>query len=181
LIPIGNIGNSEINYLKDSLGRYFKVKTSIGKKSQYTGIDEFLSEDIILARPFLDSLEKNYNVESFKKIIFITDSKLAPRLIPECKNTADSLKFLIRGFTSRIPGSYGIVSTYMLRKESTNNQHYKNLLIKTTRHEFGHLLGLHHCRNDNCLMTSGYDPIVFQNIDYFLCDTCRNILATQSK
>ena len=179
LIPINDIKYEDITFVQDSLENYFNVKTKLGDKDKYYIFEKSMPKDIIYAKPFLDSLEKNFTVGGGDKIIFITSKRLSPVEIPLSFYSSNNLKYLIRGLASGISGSYGIVSTYKLRKETTGYLHFQQLLIKTVRHEFAHLLGLGHCRDENCLMKSGYDPIIFQNIDYKLCEKCQNLLDSR--
>ncbi|MCG8309779.1 MAG: matrixin family metalloprotease [Cytophagales bacterium] len=165
--------------LKDSLDNYFNLYTNITYIRENIHIENALANDIIYAKPLLDTLEKKRISTDSIKTIFITDKKLSIIELPINKDASYDLKYLIRGLTSSISGNFGIVSTYKLKMESVDNVHFQNLLVKTMRHEIGHLLGLHHCRNDNCLMKSGYDPLIFQNIDYYLCNKCRTMLVSR--
>lgn len=112
-------------------------------------------------------------------IVFLTNKKLVPIEMPAYMLADTNLKFLIRGFSSKIGGNYAIVSTYKLKKEARDSDHYELLLIKTIRHEIGHLLGLHHCFDDSCLMKSGYESEIFLSTDYYLCHNCRNMIEAQ--
>ena len=176
VIPINDVKNEDFIFLIDSLENYFRVNAKLGNKNKYSDFKELMLKDIIHARPLLDSLEENFKVKDSKKIIFLTNKKLSPSKMPPITGSMNELQYLIRGLASKIPGNYGIVSTYKLRKEADNNLHFKHLLVKTTRHEFAHLLGLHHCSNKKCLMKSGYDPVIFQSIDYKLCEKCQELL-----
>lgn len=178
LIPVNDITKESIFAIKDSIEIYFNVCSSISDISECMNVEKLMSSEIIYAKPLFDSLVKKNTITDSIKFIFITDKKLSILELPK-NEFFDELKYLIRGLTSSIPGEFGIISTYKLKKESTDNLHFQNLLVKTMRHEVGHLLGLHHCRNDSCLMKSAYDPVIFQNIDYYLCDKCVNILDPQ--
>ena len=73
------------------------------------------------------------------------------------------------------PGESAIVSTFRLRNNnrSLESERFKKVVI----HEFGHNLGLPHCLNKNCVMTSAAEKIAtIDNEQLQLCDDCKNKL-----
>lgn len=73
------------------------------------------------------------------------------------------------------PGKSGIISSFRL-KTKDSRLHFTRLK-KVTIHEFGHNLGLPHCPNPHCVMTSANEKI--STIDHEkmeLCNDCKSKL-----
>lgn len=76
---------------------------------------------------------------------------------------------------SYCPGNSAIVSSFRLK--TNNKKLFFTRLKKVTIHEFGHSLGLPHCPNKQCIMTSANEKIA--TIDYekiALCSQCKSKL-----
>lgn len=180
-VPINSFSIEEAPFLTDSIEGFYTIQAEIIKADRLLKYQKFVQNEVIFAEPLLDYLEISSNIDINDYIVFITNKKLVPIEMPAYMLADTNLKFLIRGFSSKIGGNYAIISTYKLKNEARDADHYELLLIKTIRHEIGHLLGLHHCENDTCLMKSGYDSKIFQDTDYYLCKECRNMLGSISK
>lgn len=82
--------------------------------------------------------------------------------------------FGIMGLAYR-PGKSAIVSKFRIK--STNKKLEALRLKKVAIHEFGHNLGLAHCPNKNCVMTSAAEKLA--TIDHekmALCEKCKKII-----
>lgn len=70
------------------------------------------------------------------------------------------------------PGKSAVVSSFRLK--SNNSKLHFNRLKKVTIHEFGHNLGLPHCINSHCVMTSANEKIsTIDNEQMELCNKCK--------
>ncbi|MEC4005064.1 archaemetzincin [Flavobacterium sp. SUN052] len=70
------------------------------------------------------------------------------------------------------PGNSCIISSFRLK--SKDNDQFLLRLQKVTLHELGHNLGLKHCSNKQCLMTSAVEKIqTIDNEKLELCANCR--------
>lgn len=70
------------------------------------------------------------------------------------------------------PGKSSIVSTFRLQHKNPKIQLER--LKKVTIHEFGHNLGLPHCKNKKCVMTDAVESIAtIDNESLSLCKDCR--------
>jgi archaemetzincin len=70
------------------------------------------------------------------------------------------------------PGKSGIVSTFRLKNkdESLASERFKKVAI----HEFGHNLGLPHCPDKHCIMTSAAEKVsTIDNEKMQLCAACK--------
>lgn len=71
------------------------------------------------------------------------------------------------------PGKSCVVSTFRLKHK--NQKLYYERLKKVAVHEFGHNLGLPHCKNKNCVMTDAVESIATIDKEKLsLCSECSN-------
>jgi archaemetzincin len=153
------------NYLKNDLDQ--RILNLIGFNTDISHSKSDLSE-------FLDQDRQQYNaikiMESFHnvnsdKLILLTDVDL---FIP--------IFTFIFGL-AKLCGQTGIVSIHRLNNIFYGLPEEKELLTKRTIkeiiHELGHLLGLKHCDNYNCVMTSStvVDELDIKSSSY--CNKCK--------
>lgn len=70
------------------------------------------------------------------------------------------------------PGKSCVVSTFRLRHANSKKQFER--LEKVAVHEFGHNLGLPHCKNKKCVMTDAVESIAtIDNETLSLCKECK--------
>lgn len=82
--------------------------------------------------------------------------------------------FGIMGLAYR-PGKSAIVSKFRIK--SKNHKTEMTRLRKVAIHEFGHNLGLPHCPNKNCVMTSAAEKLAtIDNEKLTLCSKCKKII-----
>ena len=82
--------------------------------------------------------------------------------------------FGIMGLAYR-PGKSAIVSKFRIKSKSHKIEMIR--LRKVTVHEFGHNLGLPHCPNKKCVMTSAAEKLTtIDNEKLALCMTCKKII-----
>ncbi len=73
------------------------------------------------------------------------------------------------------PGNSCVVSTFRLKNKDKNLE--LSRLKKVVIHEFGHNLGLPHCSDKHCVMTSAAEKIgTIDNEKMELCVKCKNSL-----
>lgn len=73
------------------------------------------------------------------------------------------------------PGRSAIVSKFRIK--SNNHKTEMTRLRKVAIHEFGHNLGLSHCPNKNCVMTSAAEKLAtIDNEKLALCNKCKKII-----
>lgn len=82
--------------------------------------------------------------------------------------------FGVMGLAYR-PGNSSIISTFRLKNKNKKLELLR--LKKVVIHEFGHNLGLPHCSDKHCVMTSAAEKIsTIDNEKMELCVKCKNIL-----
>lgn len=82
--------------------------------------------------------------------------------------------FGVMGLAYR-PGKSAIVSKFRIK--SKNHKTEMTRLRKVAVHEFGHNLGLPHCPDKNCVMTSAAEKLTtIDNEKLALCNKCKKII-----
>lgn len=92
-----------------------------------------------------------------------------------------SLPFLTYVFgEAQIGGQAAVISTYRLERTKNGSKPKKSLiykrLAKITIHETGHLLGLSHCRNPNCIMNFSIGVDKLDKLTLKFCTQCTEYL-----
>lgn len=82
--------------------------------------------------------------------------------------------FGVMGLAFR-PGKSAIVSKFRIKSKSHKTEMTR--LRKVAIHEFGHNLGLPHCPDKNCVMTSAAEKLTtIDNEKLALCEKCKKII-----
>jgi archaemetzincin len=77
------------------------------------------------------------------------------------------------GFT---PGKSCVISSY--RAKISNKKLFNNRILKICTHEFGHNLGLHHCKSPKCVMQDAAETIkTIDLVENELCEKCKNQIS----
>lgn len=78
---------------------------------------------------------------------------------------------------AKLNGNVGIVSTYRLENKfyglPDNNSLLKERVLKEIIHEYGHLAGLRHCSQFNCVMASSTSADEIDIKLQYFCDACQ--------
>jgi len=78
-------------------------------------------------------------------------------------------------------GRSGVVSTARLDPifygEKRNDELVRERLVKEALHEFGHILGLHHCKNEQCVMSFSNSLAEVDRKGSAFCPECRKRLG----
>ena len=160
-------GLRETGLIKKNIRSYYNCE--VHELTPILISDELLKKgkDTIRAGSLLRYLRKKFRNSKFDKIIALTEKPLY----------LSDLNPSIRGLGTK-GGKTAVMSTYKIKNESNGDKKfYKSLLMKVSRHEIGHTLGLGHCLNQSeCVMTSGVDPEKFYSIKPTLCDSCHNLI-----
>lgn len=164
LLPLGNILNEDVFLIKDSLSDFCRCNIKILDRiidpvqimNSEGGINPF-SQRVF---EYLD----NFVNENNEVVIAVTD---IPFKIQDVSSESS-----LRGL-SKINGHCTIISNeQIIRDAKDTKMAYDHLLIKVVKHEIGHLVGLEHCSDTRCIMTSSFPlPHNFLKSEYF-CDRC---------
>jgi len=152
---------TSLNYIKKGLMKYYNCKVHL---LEDIDLPKAFRKDTINFPRLMDFLEKEIET-GYDKNIYLTESGLTFK---------EGVKESIRGFT-KTDGKYGIVSSLVVKNETSTKKEFKYQFLKVAIHEVGHLLGVGHCKNEKgkCVMISGQTyPKRFYNTDNEICNIC---------
>ena len=128
-----------------------------------------------------DSIIKTQNQNIPKDVYYVLGLTNQDISVTKNDKTGQILKpkwkycdFGVMGLAYR-PGKSAIVSKFRIK--SKNHKQEMLRLRKVAVHEFGHNLGLPHCPNKNCVMTSAAEKLTtIDNEKLALCKNCKKII-----
>ena len=151
--PIGNFNSlqkKQIELTREYLEIYFQLKTKILETVSNDIIPEsarrigFENNEQFLAGYLLDSVLKKEKPSKRIALMGLTEVDLFPK--PEWNYV-----FGLASYRDKV----GVSSIYRLQDGKLTSQNFNlclSRLLKVSSHEIGHMFGLHHCINANCIM-----------------------------
>lgn len=174
IIPYDGISKSEVIEISKTIEDFYKIKTQI------------LPSDVLPQQAFVKIKSPRYRADSIIRIQnrnrvdsldFIMGLTAKDVSVTKKDKDGNVLKptwkyndFGIMGLAYR-PGTSSIISKFRLKNKnkSLELERFKKVVI----HEFGHNLGLPHCPNKHCVMTSAAEKIsTIDNEKMELCEEC---------
>ena len=179
IIPYDGISKFEVAEISKTIENFYKIETQI-LPSNVLPQQAFVN--IKSPRFRADSIIRIQNRNRVDSLDFIMG--LTSKDISVTKNDKDGniLKptwkyndFGVMGLAYR-PGTSCIISKFRLKNKDKllEFERFKKVVI----HEFGHNLGLPHCPNKHCVMTSAAEKIsTIDNEKMELCEECKTLLG----
>lgn len=179
ILPYKGIPKKQVDTISKAIRDFYHIKTVLLDEKQ---MPQSAFIGIKSPRYRADSIIKIQNRNSPKSVDYVLG--LTNMDISVTKHNADgSIKkptwkyndFGVMGL-AYCPGKSGIVSTFRLKNKdkALELERFKKVAI----HEFGHNLGLPHCPNKQCVMTSAAEKIAtIDNEKMQLCSACKNKLG----
>jgi archaemetzincin len=180
--PIGNfttLQTKQIELTREYLAIYFQLKTKIlptssndiiPKEARRIGNE---SQEQFLAGYLLDSILKKEKPANKIALMGLTEVDLYPK--PEW-----NFVFGLASYTQKI----GVSSIYRLQNEKLTDANFNlclSRLLKICSHEIGHMFGLHHCIEVNCVM-NGTNSLAETDTKLIrLCSVCQRKLNSSIK
>jgi len=172
--PYERFSKEKATDLAKTISEYYHLKTIVLPekklpKSAFINIKSprYRADSIII-------IQKKSDFKNCDYILGLTDNDISIT-----KKEADgSIKkpewkyndFGVMGLAYR-PGNSAIISSFRLKNKE--QKLFSERLKKVVIHEFGHNLGLPHCKNKHCVMTSACEKIsTIDNEKMSLCETC---------
>jgi archaemetzincin len=140
IVPIGNVDQSVLQEIRKKLRERFKIAVEVVDsieipQNSFNRFRNQYSGDTIL-----ENLEKSFN----DKVIGITNTDIY----------TDKLNFIFG--QAKIKGNVCIVSLFRLHprfyNQPVNDKVFIERAAKESIHEFGHMIGLQHCKEEGCVM-----------------------------
>lgn len=177
--PIGNftaIQNKQIELLREYLEIYFQLETKIGERASNDIIPAHARRELtkdyeqFLAGYILDSVLKKEKPLNGIALMGLTEKDLYPK--PDW-----NFVFGLASYSQKI----GVSSIYRLQDEKLTDANFNlclSRLLKICSHEIGHMFGLHHCIDANCVMNGTNSLPETDEHSIRLCSVCQKKLNT---
>jgi archaemetzincin len=176
--PYGKFSNEEAKLISFVIDSFYRLETKVLPskelpKSAFTKIKS--------PRYRADSIIKIQNRNIPKNVYYVLGLTNEDISVTKNDKTGKILEpkwkycdFGIMGLAYK-PGKSAIVSKFRIK--SKNNKTEMTRLRKVAVHEFGHNLGLSHCPDKNCVMTSAAEKLTtIDNEKLELCTKCKKII-----
>jgi len=166
IIPIGQIDDFVLDYLKKNLADVFKAEVALGKSQP---IPEYT---------FNKKRNQYHSSEILKNLTRLKQAQITLAII-ERDLYVPELNFV---FGQADPANKICIISLIRLKQSTyglaeNKELLLNRSLKEAVHEIGHLLGLGHCSNPKCVMYFSNSLLDTDKKDYRFCNTCQKSLS----
>ena len=161
IIPIGKIEQSILEDVVKAMKRTFKIPVEIGETFELPEESFNRFRNQYISDVILEDLEKKFT----DRVLAVTDVDIY----------TDKLNFIFG--QAKMGGNVSIVSLFRLDpafyKQPHDEKLLKERLIKECIHEFGHLLGLRHCREIGCVMNFSNNIREVDNKTDKFCHMCQ--------
>ena len=169
IVPFGDIRKSILDTLGNTIGEIFNTQV------------EIYQEPLEIPKQGFSEKRGQYDVEYFLR-------ELKPLQREKVLGVADvdlytpGLNFIF-GSASQIGGDVCVISITRLRQEfyglNPNDSLFLDRVKKEAVHELGHLYGLMHCPDPECVMHFSNSLLDTDRKSYHFCKRCREILSLQ--
>jgi len=159
LQPLGDVKNSYIEYLKNSIISFYGFNCSVKNKIDFT--NDILTKSKV--RYDADKILQKFKSDEYVVILTEKDIACKDGIYPEWGIFGLGL----------CPGKTCVISTFRLKRNVTELTVMERLK-KIVLHEVGHNLGLDHCKNDKKCLMNDADGTIKQvdSENIWLCNKC---------
>jgi archaemetzincin len=157
ICSFGKVEESLINHVKKEMKKRLNIPVLFGfeirpPESSFNRYRNQYDASIILSH-----LEKNFD----DKVLVITDKDIY----------ASGLNYVFG--LAKTKSKAAIVSTFRLIPQNNDKELLKERLLKECLHEFGHVLGLQHCKEKGCVMNPSNNIRDIDNKSTEFCHMCQ--------
>ncbi|MEO8534628.1 MAG: archaemetzincin [Flavobacterium sp.] len=180
--PIGNftaLQTKQIELVREYLALFFQLETKISETASNDIIPKYArriggeNQEQFLAGYILDSVLKKEKPLNRIALMGLTEVDLFPK--PEWNYV-----FGLASYSQKI----GVSSIYRLQDEKLTEENFNlclRRLINISSHEIGHMFGMHHCINANCVMNGTNSLSETDKNTSRLCSVCQKKLNSSIK
>ncbi len=153
----GKVEPNIIEYVRKNLRAKLKIPVLLGYEMRppESSFNRFRNQ--YEAEIILNEAEKNFD----DKVLIITDKDIY---------TA-GLNYIFG--LAKTKSKAAIVSTFRLTPQNNDKELLKERLLKESLHEFGHVLGLQHCKEKGCIMNASNNIRDIDNKPIDFCHMCQ--------
>ena len=167
LVSFDQFNSEKLEFVEISLREKFKLDTLIIIQNELPSEAFYKPRNRYRADKLIHYLQENYKTD---KVIGLTDKDIST-------TSGKHEDWGIMGLAYR-PGKSCVVSTFRTFRGAKSENHKKERLKKVVFHEFGHTLGLPHCKNSNsCLMRDANGKVITVDETDDFCAHCKNQIA----
>jgi archaemetzincin len=164
LLPVGTIGKSLLESLRDALPHYLPIGC------------EILSPALDPAAAYHGERQQFHSSEILQRIHHqISNGRWRVLAVADVDLYIPILKYVFG--EAQLGGPCALVSAYRLHQEfyglARDTELLQQRLLKECVHELGHTFGLHHCQDYRCAMASAHAVEWIDLRGSFLCNECR--------
>ncbi len=168
----------ELDTVISTIESFYKVKVDV------------LKDQELYASSFIDVKSPRYRADSIIKfqkreindtidfVLGLTDKDISTTKTDKSGNTKEpKYKYQDWGIMglAYCPGNSCIISTFRIKTK--DEKQYFSRLKKVSVHEFGHNLGLKHCKDKKCVMTDAVESVqTIDNAELHLCEKCNSAI-----
>jgi archaemetzincin len=157
IVPIISPPEFILKEIQKNLQNIFSMKTEINDLIFPNDICKNYLRNQYYASKLL-KLMRDLKIDDAKKIIGVINEDIYD----------EGYNFLFG--SAELGGKYGVVSIYRLYDKDINK--FIERCVKEAVHEVGHLFGLSHCNNKNCVMNFSLSILNVDRKDKFFCKIC---------
>ncbi len=168
LVPVGEVSRSELESLGERLAPKLRVACSIGSENMD-------------GAPAFDPLRGQYNSTKILRLLQGLEAAESWRVLGVASTDLyiPILSFVFgEAQLGPLPRATAVVSLHRLRQEfyglPPDPELQAERLLKESLHELGHTLGLHHCPDYRCVMSSSH---AVESIDLKMAEFCESCAA----
>jgi archaemetzincin len=164
LLPVGTIGKSLLESLRDALPHYLPIRCAV------------LSPALDPAAAYHVERQQFHSSEILQRIHHqISNGCWRVLAVADVDLYIPILKYVFG--EAQVGGPCALVSAHRLHQEfyglARDTELLQQRLLKECVHELGHTFGLHHCQDYRCAMASSHAVEWIDLRGSFLCNECR--------
>ena len=175
VLPFGNISEQEVDSVKTAVEDMFAIETVVLEKQP---LPDMAYTEIRYPRYRADSLLRwlaEYKPDSVTIVLGLTNKDISITKYKENTREIKDPEWKYKDFgifgLGAVNGTACVVSSNRLHKNVSDRKFYKRL-TRIACHEVGHVLGLRHCPEKQCLMNDANESI--KTIDRSTGELCQN-------